>query len=140
VTAPIAIGSTPTDLLSVSPANAVGFVSATVQVQSSRTIGSDFWTGYVDCKFSDGDNGVVGSAGQTPIVYEGTQGYSTGSQLVLVAQVPASLISTLSCVVVETTPPGGTLPSITVLVTSATAVSVNDYNSNYGGFTTSTLG
>ena len=42
-------------------------------------------------------------------------------------------MSVLSCVVVQSNG-GGTLPSITVVVTSATAVSVNDANVGYGGF------
>jgi hypothetical protein len=121
-----------TDLLTTSPGTGIAFVTASLDVTSDRAGGTGFWSGYLQCEFSDGVGGVEGSIASTPIVYNDADGYSPGSQLVVMAEVPQGLSSTLSCVVVTSSP--GTLPTIEVVVTSAKALSVNDNDVNFGDF------
>jgi hypothetical protein len=122
-----------TDLLTTSPDTGIAFVTASLDVTSSRTEGTGFWSGYLQCEFSDdGPAGVEGSIASTPIVYNDADGYSPGSQLVVMAEVPQGQASTLGCVVVTSSP--GDLPTIAVVVTSAMALSVNDNDVNFGDF------
>jgi hypothetical protein len=118
-------------VLTTTTAAGTAFVTVDLNVQSTRSAGAGLWIGYVDCDFASGA-GIVSSSGRIPIIWDGTSPRMPGANLSVLASVTQGTTATLACDATVTSGTGD--PTVTVTVTGALGVSVNEFNAGYSNF------
>ena len=107
------------------------YATGTLRVTSTRVAGSGLWVGYADCSWTG--SGVLGNSARTPIIFNAADPMMPGSELVVMATIPNAGTAAVNCTVTAVSGTGD--PTVQVVVTGASGLSVNQLANGYTTFT-----
>jgi hypothetical protein len=132
----VSITSTPSILMTTNPQTGTAFETITLDFTTTSGSISGAWKGHVECSMESSVTapvspitGVVSNIGKGYLSYNSSTGYMTAGTITVLAAVPQGTLADLTCHLV--TDSGTGAPVLTVSVSGATAVSVNDTDGDF---------